>query len=158
MKCYTHNDADASGTCVECGRALCSDCIVNAGGKVICKDCADKLASGQIHSPEYKKEPLLAVILGLLGGLVTGSLLFSLGQLYNGQVKKFIVLTVVNACIGTVAFIFYIFIGIASYGLGCICCMPVLALPLIVYLYELFDACDTATRINKGEVVKDWFE
>jgi hypothetical protein len=158
MKCYTHPEAEASGTCVECGKALCSDCIVNVSGKVVCKECAGRLAAGKIYSPDQKKEPFLAVILALLGGIVTGSLLFSLGQLYNGQAKKFIVLTVANACIGAVAGIIYFFGGIATMGIGCICCLPVLALPLILYLYEIFDAYDVATRINRGEIVPDWLD
>ncbi len=100
----------------------------------------------------------ILVILALLGGLVTGSLLFSLGQLYNGQIKKFIILTVANACIGTIAGIIYVVGIFSTAGIGCLCCLPVLALPLILYLYELFDAYDTATRINRGEIVPDWLE
>jgi uncharacterized membrane protein YeaQ/YmgE (transglycosylase-associated protein family) len=158
MKCYSHPESEASGTCTECGRALCSDCTLNVNGRAVCKECASRLASGHIYSPDNKKEPFLAVILGLIGGIVTGSLLFSLGQLYNGQVKKFIVLTVVNACIGTVVVIIYVFGSIATAGVGCCCCLPVFALPLIIYLYELFDAYDTATRMNAGELVPDWFD
>jgi TM2 domain-containing membrane protein YozV len=158
MKCYTHNDVDAIGTCVECGKALCADCMVNANGRVICKDCAGRMAASGTCATGQRKEPFLAVILSLLGGLVTGSLLFSLGQLYNGQVKKFIILTVVNACIGTVAVLIYVFGGLVTYGIGCLCCLPVLALPLIIFLYELFDAYDTADRINRGELVRDWLD
>lgn len=158
MKCYKHPEADASGTCVECGRALCSDCIVNVSGRVVCGDCAGRLASGNIYSPDQKKEPFLAIILALLGGLITGSLLFSLGQLYNGQVRKFIILTVANACIGVVAVLVYVFGSFTTGPVGCVCCLPALALPLILYLYELYDAYDVAIRINRGEVIPDWLE
>jgi hypothetical protein len=158
MKCYVHNDVDAVGTCVECGKALCADCMVNASGRVICKDCAGRLATHRAYAPEQKKEPFLALILSLLGGFVTGSLLFSLGQLYNGQIKKFIILTVVNACIGAVVGAVYFAGALVSGGIGCLCCLPVLALPLILYLYELYDAYDTADRINRGEPVRDWLD
>lgn len=158
MKCYVHNDADAVGTCVECGKALCAECAVNANGRIICKDCAGRLATPRAYAPDQKKEPVLALILSLLGGFVTSSLLFSLGQLYNGQVKKFVILTVLNASIGFAAFVIYAFGGALTYGIGCLCCLPVLALPLILYIYELYDAYDTAERINRGEPVKDWLD
>lgn len=158
MKCYVHTDADAVGTCVECGKALCAECAVNASDRIICKDCAGRLAAQKTRVPEQKKEPVLALILSLIGGIVTSSLLFSLGQLYNGQIKKFIILTVLNATIGMVAVIVYAFGGAITYGIGCLCCLPVLAAPMILYVYELYDAYDTAERINRGEPVKDWLD
>jgi hypothetical protein len=94
--------------------------------------------------------------LGLGGGIVTGSLLFSLGQLYNGQVKKFIIMTILNAIIGTAAVAIYV-IGCFTI-IGICCCLPVFAFPLILYVYELFDAYDTASQINRGEQVKDWLD
>ncbi|HEY3272170.1 MAG TPA: hypothetical protein VGJ92_00330, partial [Methanocella sp.] len=98
MKCYVHNDVDAVGTCTSCGKALCKDCAQTVDGKIVCKDCKP-LVTGHTGSPitADHKDPLVALLLGLAGGIVTGSLLFSLGQLYNGQVKKFIIMSVLNA-------------------------------------------------------------
>jgi hypothetical protein len=157
MKCYVHNDVDAVGTCTSCGKALCKDCAQTVDGKIVCKDCKP-LVTGHTGSPitADHKDPLVALLLGLGGGIVTGSLLFSLGQLYNGQVKKFIIMSVLNAIIGTLALAIYI-IGCFTI-IGICCCLPIFAVPLIFYVYELFDAYDTAMRINSGEQVKDWLD
>ncbi len=162
MKCYVHNDVDAVGTCTSCGKSLCQDCVRTVDGKLVCKDCLP-LATGHTGSPleSDRKDPLLAILLGLGGGIVTGSLLFSLGQLYNGQVKKFLLMTVANVLMGVIwafAIIAYIFAGIITLGIGCIVCLPLLFLPLFIYLYELYDAYTTAQRMRCGEHVPDWFE
>lgn len=39
MKCYYHSDIDAVGTCSQCGKAACRDCIEDIGGALLCKDC-----------------------------------------------------------------------------------------------------------------------
>ena len=157
MKCYIHNDVDAVGTCTYCGKSLCQDCVQTVDGKLVCKDCVSHVA-GHTGSPLVtdRKDPLVALLLGLVGGIVTGSLLFSLGQLYNGQVKKFIIMTILNAIIGTLAVIIYIISCFTVIGICC--CLPVFALPLILYVYELYDAYDTATRFNRGEPVTDWLD
>jgi hypothetical protein len=157
MKCYVHNDVDAVGTCTSCGKSLCQDCVRTVDGRLVCKDCLPQ-ATGHTGSPleSDRKDPLLAILLGLGGGIVSGSLFFSLGQLYNGQVKKFIVLTILNAIIGVLALAIYI-IGCFTV-IGICCCLPVFALPLILYIYELYDAYDTAARMNRGESIKDWLD
>jgi len=155
MKCYLHNDTDAVGTCTSCGKSLCQDCALTVDGRLVCKECRPHVA-GHTGSPleTDHKDPLLALLLGLAGGILTGSLLFSLGQLYNGQVRKFIIMTILNVCIGTIAFIIYI-IGCFTI-IGICCCLPVFLLPLALYVYELYDAYDTALRLNRGEPVMDW--
>jgi TM2 domain-containing membrane protein YozV len=157
MKCYVHNDVDAVGTCTSCGKSLCQDCVHTVDGRVVCKDCLPHV-TGHTGSPVEtdRKDPLVAILLGFGGGVVTGSLLFSLGQLYNGQVRKFIIMTILNATIGIIALAIYI-IGCFTV-IGICCCLPVFALPLILYAYELLDAYDTAAQINRGEPVKDWFD
>jgi TM2 domain-containing membrane protein YozV len=157
MKCYIHNDVEAVGTCTTCGKSICQDCAQTVDGRLVCKDCAP-YAPGHTGSrvERDRKDPLVALLLGLGGGIVTGSLLFSLGQLYNGQVKKFIVLTILNACIGTIAAVIYI-LGCFTI-VGICCCLPVFLIPLILYIYELYDAYDTAMRVNRGELIRDWLE
>lgn len=39
MKCYYHPNRDAVGTCSQCGKAACRDCIEDIGGALLCKDC-----------------------------------------------------------------------------------------------------------------------
>lgn len=157
MKCYIHNDVEAVGTCTTCGRAVCNECAQTINGKLVCKDCAQSVAGHTgSHLGVDHKDPAIAVLLGIGGGVFTGSLLFSLGQLYNGQVKKFILMTILNACIGIIAVAIYV-IGCFTI-VGICCCLPIFALPLVLYIYELFDAYDTAVRINRGELVRDWLD
>ena len=162
MKCYTHNDVDAVGTCTSCGKALCTQCAMTVNGKIMCKDCAVGKA-GQSGSPvaSDRKEPVFALLLSLVGGLVTGSLLFSLGQLYNGKVKKFMLMTLANLLMGVIyaiAIVVYVVVGVFTLGIGCIVLLPLLFLPLIIYGYEIYDAYVTAERMNRGEHVPDWLD
>ena len=39
--CYIHQDAEAIGTCVECGKFICKDCTTEIKGKNYCKTCLD---------------------------------------------------------------------------------------------------------------------
>lgn len=39
MKCFYHNDTDAVGTCAQCGKAACRECIDDIGGALLCKGC-----------------------------------------------------------------------------------------------------------------------
>jgi hypothetical protein len=157
MKCYVHNDVDAVGTCTSRGKSLCQDCVRTVDGKLVCKDCLP-LLTGHTGSPleADRKDPLLALLLGLGAGILTGSLFFSPRQLYNGQVKKFIVLTILNAIIGVVAPAIYI-IGCFTV-IGVCCCLPVFVLSSILYVYEPYDAYDIAARMNRGEAIRDWLD
>ncbi|WP_048197869.1 hypothetical protein [Methanocella arvoryzae] len=104
-----------------------------------------------------RKDPFFAAVLSIAGGLLTGSLLFSLGQLYNGQVKKFTVLTIVNIFMGGIVAALYLGGSLITVGVGLLCCLPVFLLPVIIYIYEIYDAYVTATMLNRGEPAYDWF-
>ena len=41
--CYVHNDVEASGTCVGCGKFICENCNTEIKGKNYCKKCVDEL-------------------------------------------------------------------------------------------------------------------
>lgn len=156
MKCYLHNEAEAVGTCTRCGRAICSNCTLSVDNKMVCKECATALAEQTVHS-RPGKDPFVAAILAIGGGILTGSLLFSLGQLYNGQIKKFIVLTLVNVFIGGIVAALYLGGSFVTVGIGFLCCLPVFLLPVLIYLYEIYDAYVTAARLSRGEPAYDWF-
>lgn len=40
MKCYSHQDRDAVGACISCGKAVCQECAQEVEGKIYCKGCA----------------------------------------------------------------------------------------------------------------------
>lgn len=155
MKCYTHPEIEATGTCTSCGRPVCPECSMNVAGKITCKTCAEALATQCATAP--KKEPWLALALSLVGGCVSG-LFIGLGQLYNGQVKKAIILSVAHVLVGTCIVLAFLGVTILTLGFGALCCLPVLVFPLALWLYAMYDAYVTAEKINKGEPVKDWLE
>lgn len=43
MKCYVHRDVDAIGVCSQCGQGICDICAVRIGGKLYCKEDADRV-------------------------------------------------------------------------------------------------------------------
>ena len=155
MKCYVHPDIEAVGTCMNCGRAVCSDCSLDIAGKMTCKACAEKLATQCVTVP--KKEPALALALSLIGGFVSG-MFIGLGQLYNGQIKKAVILSVAHVLLGFTLVVLFILVAIVTLGFGAICCLPILIFPLALWLYAMYDAYVTAEKINKGEPVKDWLD
>ncbi len=157
MKCYVHPDAEGVGTCTNCGKVVCSECAVEVDGKLVCKACAAKKAEAPATAV-VRKEPLLALLLSLLGGMFTGGILLGLGQIYNGQVKKGIIISISNIFMWVIIAILYVLVGIVSMGVGFICCLPAIFLPLVFWLWALYDAYMTANKINDGEPVKDWLD
>ncbi|BAI61435.1 conserved hypothetical protein [Methanocella paludicola SANAE] len=155
MKCYMHPEVEATGTCTSCGRPVCPDCSMNVAGKITCKACAEALATQCATAP--KKEPWLALALSLFGGFVSG-LFIGLGQLYNGQVKKAVILSLAHVFGWFVIIVGYVLLAIVTLGIGAIVCLPMFLIPLLLWLYAMYDAYVTAEKINKGETVKDWLE
>ncbi|MEM2963766.1 MAG: B-box zinc finger protein [Candidatus Anstonellales archaeon] len=43
MRCYRHQEAEAVGICVNCGKAICLDCAREKHGKLVCFRCANKV-------------------------------------------------------------------------------------------------------------------
>lgn len=37
MKCHNHQDVDAQGACVYCGKLFCNECLIEVNGKMYCK-------------------------------------------------------------------------------------------------------------------------
>ncbi|HUV81885.1 MAG TPA: hypothetical protein VMW53_02245 [archaeon] len=60
MKCVSHLDKDAIGICVNCGKALCSECKVIIKGKIYCKDCVEGLIETE------KKPHSLVIVFGYI--------------------------------------------------------------------------------------------
>lgn len=50
MKCFNHSQADAIAVCVNCGKALCSACILkSAGGKLVCSQpCSESITAADL--------------------------------------------------------------------------------------------------------------
>ena len=76
MKCYVHQNADAVGVCTVCGRGVCRRCAVRLGGKLYCKEDADRVlgANRAVVEAEKGARRGVGVMLGaifayLLGGV-----------------------------------------------------------------------------------------
>lgn len=123
MKCYIHNEADAVGTCTSCGKAVCSACEMTVNGKTVCKDCVQRMAGQTVTI--NRKEPILSLILSFL--------LPGLGQIYNGQVRKGIIMI----------------IGYILLSWTCL-------IPILMWLYGMYDGYTTAVKINSGQTIADW--
>jgi hypothetical protein len=100
-----------------------------------------------------EKESILSAALSLL--------LPGAGQIYNGQIVKGIILAALY--IGCAAVIFggaVVTIVSASYfntpRSVCCCCLPLFILPLVLLVYAIYDAYNTAEKINNHEAVRDW--
>jgi len=79
MKCYVHADVEAIGACTACGRAICSACAVDVGGRLTCRTC---LAAGR--SGTGAKDPNTAYLIELIGGFFG---LLGLGYIYSGRTQ-----------------------------------------------------------------------
>ncbi|WP_461460862.1 LIM domain-containing protein [Methanobrevibacter sp.] len=66
MKCYYHEDRESANNCAICGKPICSECGMEIGGNILCKDCVNTLINDNLSqkvsgtseaSPQEIKEP-----------------------------------------------------------------------------------------------------
>jgi TM2 domain-containing membrane protein YozV len=91
-------------------------------------------------APAEKKEPILSLLMSVI---IPG-----LGQIYNKQIQKGIILLVGYILLWLVVFVL-------SYRSNWCCCLT-FWVPLIVMLYAAYDAYTTTKKINDGQTAKDW--
>ncbi|KAF5083371.1 zinc ribbon domain-containing protein [Methanobacterium aggregans] len=94
----------------------------------ICPNCGVRLMEPEKNVIVPQKNAALAAVLSFL---VVG-----LGQIYNGQVGKGILL-LVGAIISGI--LMFIVIGVVTW--------------LIIWIYAIYDAYNTANKINSGDMV-----
>jgi len=61
MKCYVHNDKDAVGTCMGCGKFICEECNTEINDKNYCEKCVNDLfaeKNKQIEKEQDKNDNL----------------------------------------------------------------------------------------------------
>lgn len=152
-KCYTHSEADSVGVCTRCGKNVCAQCSIELNGKLVCKTCAEgMIASSQTSPPAQPyvaqpyaaqpgvvvvkhKEPILSAILSLF---IPG-----LGQVYNGQVLKGIIILALYVGLWAVSgMLMFVLIGFCT-----------MLLPVVLWLYAIYDAYVVAGKINRGQRV-----
>jgi hypothetical protein len=74
MNCYIHADREAAGTCVGCGKFICTECTTAVGGKNYCPTCV----SSGVPSQNVSSTNTLAII-SLVLSLVALPLTFCYG-------------------------------------------------------------------------------
>lgn len=168
MKCYVHSDTDSVGVCTRCGKSVCGQCSMELNEKLVCKSCAENMINTAAkpqaqppsqpqpytaqsysppaysaqstspppgQSPAKRKEPLLSLILSFF---IPG-----LGQVYNGQLLKGVIILVLYVALWMIS-------GVLMFVLIGFCTM---VLPVLVWLYAMYDGYSVANRINRGEIV-----
>ena len=133
MDCVNHQGVAATAYCQNCGKALCTACVRNAGnGQILCEPClfAWQNAQQPFVAASSGPNPSAAAVLGIIPGV---------GAMYNGQYFKGLIHVV----------IFVVIISITThYGLFG------LFIPAWV-LYQSFEAFHTAKAIREGQPLPD---
>lgn len=84
-----------------------------------------------------KKQPIISLVLSIIPGL---------GQIYNGQIKKGLIMLVMWFALWAFALLTLIYI------IG----FCLLLVPIVLWIYSLYDAFHEARKINRGIPSKDW--
>lgn len=121
MKCAVHPEAEATGFCRNCGKAMCPQCTREVNGALYCDAClaANAPAANPLLPPPVSKSgpnPGLAATLGMIPGL---------GAVYNGEYIKALVHVLIFAGLiavmasdprdSTLAFVIVAFIAFCFY-------------------------------------------
>lgn len=92
MKCYKHEDREAEGRCVRCGKILCEDCIVKVDNRVFCKECVSDMLSKRNNEEVYQEELVNDSFYGITGN--------------EGLKEKSIGIKNINVILGVVSILF----------------------------------------------------
>jgi TM2 domain-containing membrane protein YozV len=139
MDCANHQGVSATAYCQNCGKPLCTDCIIAGAmrhppnGQILCDTCINawqslqpSFAGLQAHGPS----PSAAAVLGLIPGV---------GAMYNGQFLKGFIHV----------FVFAALIGVTGH-------FPLCGLFIAAWiLYQSFEAYHTARALRDGEPAPD---
>jgi hypothetical protein len=141
MDCVNHNGVSAAAYCQNCGKPLCTDCIIAGamrnvpGGQILCSTCITAWQSLQppfIAPPRGGPNPSAAAVLGVIPGV---------GAMYNGQFFKGFIHVVV----------FAVLISITDH-------YPIFGLFIAAWiLYQSFEAYHTAKALRDGQPLPDPF-
>ena len=145
MQCRTHPTTPAFNTCNQCGDWLCEGCTVDVQGRLFCRGCLAKLASGGESHP-VAPAPVPGRRYISWGLLFVFSMFFPSGvnYLFMGLIKRGLA-----AMCGF--FLLIYFIGVSNWP---VTMLFSLALPIYI-LTCIFDGFHIRRRINAGEAVDD---
>jgi len=136
MKCKSHIEAESSYACTVCGEPLCSECAVELGNKIFCRDCLNEIVARKTDSKApAKKSWLLAILLSLVPGT---------GHMYLGLVKKG---TTIMSLLFSLVFLIILISESSAWLAGYL--IP--SLSFLFLSYSIFDCISLTGRINSGE-------
>jgi|GEM_PF-578913 len=149
MKCINHMDKDAAAVCNHCGKSICSDCLFMDKGQAYCRDCGGAKQGG---AKKEERSPVLAAVLSFI--------IAGLGQFYNGQVGKGIIIFLTSLLVVPwVIGIFDAYNTAKKINRGEIAvkkrtgCLIAFIIGIVVpWVIGIFDAYNTAKKINRGEI------
>ena len=135
MKCYKHNNKDAVGQCSTCNKGVCDQCAVDVRGKLFCRDCVARgTTQYESNTHSERRDPGIAAVLSLI---FPGA-----GQVYNGELKKF--LTLWGAALAVMIFGFLLVAAHLAVGF-----FIAMFLIIPIWMYGIFDAYKSAKEINR---------
>ncbi len=118
MKCAVHPEAEATGYCRNCGKALCEQCKRDVQGALYCEQCLAQSIARPAPAAGAPS-PALAAVLGFIPGL---------GAVYNAEYMKALVHVVIFGALitlaskgyseelfGLLAAVFYFYMPIEAY-------------------------------------------
>jgi hypothetical protein len=106
MKCAYHPTLDAVATCSACGKAICPNCLVDTGSRVMCRACVESRSrAAAAYGPGYNQLAIWSMVLGLSGWALV-----------------------------CMSYILSFVVSIVTLGLGAICTIPLSLLPLVAWI------------------------
>lgn len=146
MKCAVHSEADATGYCRNCGKAMCAVCVRPVHDVLYCEDCLANVMGHTTSGMSAQAGPPASVRAGNPGvAFILGFLFPGLGAVYNGEYNKALIHIVVFATL--------------IFGLSSNMDDPmkaVLGIMLAGFIfYMAFDAMRTAQAQRTGQVSTD---
>jgi hypothetical protein len=161
MNCAVHPETTATAYCRTCGKAMCSACVRTVKGVVYCEDCIATRLGDAIPAAATNPAATMPPVIVRSGpspgvaGVLAGFFPFGVGQVYNGQYAKGVILAILY--LGSMAMILVMMVLTTILAnAACLFCLPAFILPMIVMIYAIYDAYDTAEKINNGIPVRDW--
>ena len=139
MKCVTHMEKDALGICNYCGKSVCDECVQELNGEKYCKECVAFKTQG---SQKKEHTPSLAAFLSVV---ISG-----LGQMYNGQMAKGILIFFNPFIVFTAAGVLAYFLRVSAAPAALVVLICALAEIILVYIHSIRDAYVTACKIKEG--------
>ncbi|MGC8899579.1 MAG: hypothetical protein ACP5KP_03625 [Candidatus Micrarchaeia archaeon] len=92
-----------------------------------------------------KKDPAVAAVLALVGGLIIG--FPGIGYIYMDNMKKGLIYGVMGWIVYGIIVGAYVVSSVVTFGIGSILCLPAFALPLVYVIVVTYDTYQDA----KGE-------